>query len=192
MFDQAPELLEAINALRAGRDVERHFETVFRSCYGNVRRYFEKRGIDSQTSSDLAQDVLIVAFKGIHELRDPVAFSGWIFGTARNKLLRHLENKRKSPRQFDDTTPAVADETPSGEHQAIDIEVRTKLRETLEELPPQMRACVKLSIVEELPYQEIAGRLGITESTVKVQIHRARKELAKRLGPLFHVCLWMI
>ncbi|HEY4109165.1 sigma-70 family RNA polymerase sigma factor, partial [Puia sp.] len=51
------------------------------------------------------------------------------------------------------------------------------LQQSLEKLPDQCRLIFHLSRVEQLPYKEIAARLGLSVKTVEVQIGRALKRL---------------
>ena len=58
------------------------------------------------------------------------------------------------------------------------------LREALRGLSPALRTAVLLRDIHELSYQEIAGRLGIAEGTVKSRINRGRAELARQIERL--------
>ena len=51
----------------------------------------------------------------------------------------------------------------------------------IDALPEEFREVVVLSDVEELPYGEIAGLLGIPVGTVKSRLHRARRVLQQAL-----------
>ena len=184
---------ETITALQAGQEVDRHFEAIFRAYHRNVAGYFERSGIGSDQSRDLTQEVFLAVLGNLGSLRNPASFRSWLFGIARNKLLHHLQSRKHEgtePAQDQDKeswTERVPDPGPGALDQALEHERRTKLREALEELPQQMRACVKLSLVEGLDYTEIARRLGLSVNTVKVHLYRARQNLAARLGPLFRV-----
>lgn len=192
MSELTPAHAEAIAALRVGRDVERNFELLFRAWHRNVRAFFERRGLDHQQSSDLAQEVFLTVYTSIGNLREEANFRSWLFGIARFKLMHYLETKGRA--SFSPIEEGPLPETaPSGLDLAIESERRMKLREALEELPQQMRACVKMAVVEDLEYAEIASRLGVSVNSVKVHMHRARKILAERLGPLFqsNISLWI-
>jgi len=62
-------------------------------------------------------------------------------------------------------------------------EMRQKLREAVEELPPIYREVLVLRDLEELNQQETASALGINVALVKVRLHRARMMLQKILAP---------
>ena len=87
----------------------------------------------------------------------------------------------------DKPDPLAAVET--GEKGALDQllerERAERLREAVAQLPDQMRRCVTVRIMEDVPYDVIAARLGISVNTVKVHLHNARKALARKLRPYF-------
>ena len=61
--------------------------------------------------------------------------------------------------------------------------LRDRVDAALAHLPPRLRAVVVLRDVYDLPHEEIAQELGITEAAAKVRLHRARKKLRERLFP---------
>jgi RNA polymerase sigma-70 factor (ECF subfamily) len=60
---------------------------------------------------------------------------------------------------------------------------RQRLVEALAELPDQMRMVVVLRDVYDLPHEEIARELGISQTAAKVRLHRARRKLREQLFP---------
>jgi RNA polymerase sigma-70 factor (ECF subfamily) len=169
-----------ISDLQAGRDVEANAELVFRGYYHNVVSYFRSKGIPDDQCVDLAQDVFLSVFANIRSLRETAAFSGWLFGIARNKLLQFFATH---PRVSTDSETLALEKDPgqTGLEIILEKERRATLRQALEELPQKMRACLKFYVVENLTYAQIAERQQLTVANVKVQIHRARKELMARL-----------
>ena len=55
------------------------------------------------------------------------------------------------------------------------------IQEMIRELPDGYRTVFNLFVFEEMSHKEIAGILGITESTSASQFHRARNMLAKKI-----------
>jgi predicted RNA polymerase sigma factor len=58
---------------------------------------------------------------------------------------------------------------------------RERLVEALADLPDQMRMVVVLRDVYDLPHEEIARELGISQTAAKVRLHRARRRLREQL-----------
>jgi RNA polymerase sigma-70 factor (ECF subfamily) len=75
----------------------------------------------------------------------------------------------------------VADGGRNPEAIAVNAALRRKLAEALQALPPGHRAVVFLREMEGLSTREVARVLNISESNVKMRLHRARLILRKHL-----------
>jgi RNA polymerase sigma-70 factor (ECF subfamily) len=83
-----------------------------------------------------------------------------------------------------DFTPAVLTDWREIPSEALEKkEMRQKLREAVEQLPPIYREVLVLRDLEELNQEETASALGISVTLVKVRLHRARMMLQKLLAP---------
>ncbi len=58
----------------------------------------------------------------------------------------------------------------------------SEVLEALKRLPPRERAVMALFYVLDLPVREVAARLGIAATTVRVHLTRGRRHLAALLG----------
>ncbi|HEV2445761.1 MAG TPA: sigma-70 family RNA polymerase sigma factor [Candidatus Sulfopaludibacter sp.] len=178
-----------IRQLMEGRHVQESFRALFESYYPAVRSYFARRGFSPEDCRDLAQDVFVAVHTGISTLHAEEAFTAWLFSIARHVAARHLERARNPVRsasaasgdpQFDAPSPE-----PSPLGAMLDQEKVEVMRAALEELPDRMRQCVRARLVDELSYREIGERLGISENTVAVHVHRAMKTMRARLRAFF-------
>lgn len=120
---------------------------------------------------DLVQDVFLAALARMHTLRDPAAFAGWLATIARNRAVDHLRGPRD--------TVEVTDEL-----QAPDRADRETFRvlALLRSLPEAYRETLVLRLVEGMTGPEIAARTGLTEGSVRVNLHRGIRLLRERLG----------
>ena len=64
---------------------------------------------------------------------------------------------------------------------AMEAELRTALREAIDQLPGEYRAPLLLRDLEGLSTLEVAEALGLKPATIKSRVHRARLFLRKRL-----------
>jgi RNA polymerase sigma-70 factor, ECF subfamily len=120
---------------------------------------------------DLVQDVFLAVFTRIRELRDPMAFGGWLAAIARNRATDYL---RRSHEQAD--MPA---DLPGGDP----IETDTMaILDVVRKLPDAYRETLLMRLVEGMSGAEIAGRTGLTPASVRVNLHRGMKLLRERLG----------
>jgi RNA polymerase sigma-70 factor (ECF subfamily) len=119
---------------------------------------------------DLVQDVFLSAMQRLTTLRDPQAFGGWLAAIARHRAIDHL---RRAPR----TTPVVGDVPDRGSDHAEAMAVMAVIRN----LPDAYRETLTLRLVEGMTGPEIAARTGLTEGSVRVNLHRGMKLLRERL-----------
>jgi RNA polymerase sigma-70 factor, ECF subfamily len=148
---------------------------------------------NEQEAEDAAQEVMINAFRHLKSFRGDAKFSTWLVTIAMNEARQRLrkakaaqlesldENKEDREGDF---TPAVLTDWREIPSEALEKkEIRQKLREAVEQLPPIYREVLVLRDLEELNQQETASSLGINVTLVKVRLHRARMMLQKMLAP---------
>jgi len=142
-----------------------------------LRGYFGRRSPDQAQVEDLVQETLIA----IHTRRgsyDPVRpFGPWLFAVARYKLVDHWRKRR-------DTVPFDGFEEMFGDGGFEDeVNARLDVGDLLKTLPAKQASAIQATKIEGLSIAETAARDGISESDVKVSVHRGLKALGKRLGP---------
>jgi len=148
---------------------------------------------NDQESEDAAQEVMINAFRYLKNFRGDAKFSTWLVTIAMNEARQRLRkakaaqleslDEEKEDREGD-FTPAVLTDWREIPSEALEKkEMRQKLREAVEQLPPIYREVLVLRDLEELNQEETASALGINVALVKVRLHRARMMLQKMLAP---------
>jgi RNA polymerase sigma-70 factor, ECF subfamily len=148
---------------------------------------------NDQEAEDAAQEVMINAFRHLKSFRGDAKFSTWLVTIAMNEARQRLRKAKaaqlesldegKEDRQGD-FTPAVLTDWREIPSEALEKkEIRQKLREAVEQLPPIYREVLVLRDLEELNQEETASALGINITLVKVRLHRARMMLQKMLAP---------
>jgi RNA polymerase sigma-70 factor (ECF subfamily) len=160
--------------------VRLYWRKVFNIAYKFVGRHDE--------AEDLTQDVFLKLFKSIRTFDRRANFSTWLISVSRNLCIDHY----RSVRREHDTVTHDIDVVTLAQPSTIDsphamLERRDRvalLRTALDKLAPSLRTAVMLRDIQELSYQEIAGRLGVPEGTVKSRINRGRTELARQIARL--------
>lgn len=94
-----------------------------------------------------------------------------------NEALKYLKNAGRISTVPEDRIPDIAD----GEEPEVDDIPQPVLQDMIRQLPDGYRTVFNLFVFEEKSHREIAGMLGITESTSASQFHRARKILADKI-----------
>lgn len=141
-------------------------------------------------AEDIAQEVFVRAFDHYDDLRNSATVGGWLKTVTRNLCLNHLSRYRARWRFFSEMAPhdeessfeqdLPAPELPVGAGASADD--RQILEEALQSLPAAQRVPLVLYHFEEMSYEDIAGRLKISLSKVKTDIHRARAALRRKLS----------
>lgn len=132
-----------------------------------VFRLALKMAARRDTAEDIAQTVLVSAWKKRRELRDPATIKGWL----RTATVRHALNalqRAKATSELPETLAANED-----------AENAMQVARTLEQLSPDHRAILALALGEQLSYREIAETLGIPEGTVSSRLNAAKAAFRK-------------
>jgi RNA polymerase sigma-70 factor (ECF subfamily) len=143
-------------------------------------------------AEDISQEVFLRAYESFDNLRSSPKAGGWLKTVATNLTLNHLTRHRKRWRLFsevfsDDTREEELDAA-AGVFDTVLAELETderraRVERALERLPDHQRIPLVLYHYEEMPYQDIAHRLGISLAKVKTDILRGRVAMAGLLAP---------
>ena len=138
---------------------------------------------DPALAEDLAQETFVKAFRSLAAFDPTRRLSSWLFRIAHNTALDAL--RRVGPHVVplsstpgDSSEPVAPREPDQVERQALGKAIDAALAQ----LRPDQRAAVALRYEEGLPFDEIGQVLGIPEATARSHVHRARKELSRRLS----------
>jgi RNA polymerase sigma-70 factor (ECF subfamily) len=146
---------------------------------------------DDRQAEDIAQEVFLKAYENFDQLRTSSSAGGWLKTVSRNLSLNHIFRYRRRWRMFsemrredsEEDEPEVEFAVPDDVIAGVDADVRHGLVEdALQHLPERQRLPLVLYHFEELSYEEIAERLGVSLAKVKTDIFRARAALAKLLA----------
>ncbi len=136
---------------------------------------------NEEDARDVVQDAYLRAYKGLKRFRGDAQFTTWMYRITAN-CANTLMGKRNKHRH-DELPDTLADDDherdPAAHADAMAL--RADLADALRELSPKLRAVVLLRDVYELPHEDIAAELGISETAAKVRLHRARLQLKDRL-----------
>ena len=148
---------------------------------------------NEQEAEDAAQEVMINAFRHLKSFRGDAKFSTWLVTIAMNEARQRLRKAKAAQLESldeekevheGDFTPAVLTDWREIPSEALEKkEMRQRLREAVEQLPPIYREVLVLRDLEEMNQEETARALGINITVVKVRLHRARMMLQKLLAP---------
>jgi RNA polymerase sigma-70 factor (ECF subfamily) len=140
---------------------------------------------DRGEAEDVAQEVMLRAWRGIDHFRGRSSYFTWLYRIAVNEANRALEKQARRPVGVslgpdELQLPAPAADEPS--RQAEASELRMALGQALAELPPPLRTAIVLRDVEGLSTQEAAEIAGVGEAAFKSRLHQARLRVRAAVG----------
>lgn len=122
---------------------------------------------NTHDACDVVSDTVLDAFCTIGKLKDEKAFRGWIMRILSAKI------KRKQREYFVDTVELTESVEPAVE---FNCEM-SELKHAMDNLDPQSRLCLSMSVIEGYTGDEISQICGINANTVRSLISRAKKKL---------------
>lgn len=139
---------------------------------GICRRY-----AGQQNAEDVMQDSFVRVFQYLAQYRNEGSFEGWIRRVCVNTCIRHLEKaKRLTVDYYGDGLPDHAIEP-----NVISQMSANELMALIDKIPDGYRTVFNLSAIEGYQHKEIAGLLGIEESSSRSQLTKARKYIQRSL-----------
>ncbi len=185
-FALDPALLQAVQKLRAGLDVDESFAKIEGSLRPRLKGYFRAHHFSPEDADDLVQRTFARVYLGIRQLEHGEKFLAWLFVIARNVRCTAVEQQQRE-RQVMAGGIELAENVPDTRpaswlfDQQLDQKRIEELRAAIEELPAQQRQCLLLRVRDELPYSEIAELLRLSVNTVRNHLAEAKKNLRRSL-----------
>jgi RNA polymerase sigma-70 factor, ECF subfamily len=150
---------------------------------------------DAAEAEDVAQTVFLRAFERFAFVTCMESPGGWLKTVATNLCLNHLTRYRGRWRSLSDpdapadeprsrSRPVPASPSPSPLAVLETADRAARLERALRLLPDHQRVPLVLFHFEDMSYQDIATRLGVSVAKVKIDIHRGRERLRKELSAL--------
>ena len=130
-------------------------------------------------AEDALQEAFISAFHNLHLYRADAAFGAWLKRIVVNKAINVVKKRRHELIPEDDQWDVAQPEDPTPYREELTVD---KVRQAVDRLPDGYRAVLSLYLLEGYDHEEIAGILGITESTSKSQLNRAKTKLKEILN----------
>ncbi len=163
--------------------VESYRSMVVNTCFGLLH--------NTDDAEDVAQDVFIEVFRSVENFRADSKISTWLYRIAVNRSLNFIRDnkKRKRVQWFDDVVESKKETLNQLNQQSADdpeseLENSQRaliLHEAVDSLPENQRVAFTLNKYEDLAYKEISEVMNLSVSSVESLIHRAKKNLQKKL-----------
>lgn len=137
-----------------------------------LRAYYGRRLRQSADAEDLVQETLIAIHTKRQTYDTSLPFTAWLHAIARYKLIDHFRRgKLRRTLPIEDADSVIAEENHDAAEAARDVE------QLLATLPAGRRDLIRQVKIEGLSTAEAAAQTGLSESAVKVNVHRSMKKL---------------
>lgn len=154
-----------------------------------VLLFLARRTVDPAVAADLAAETFAQAFVSWPRLRgrSEEEVQGWLFLVARRQLSRYLRRgrvERRALQRLGIRLPVLhEDDVAAIEERAGLADLRAVLGVELARLSVEQREALRLRVVEERSYAEVARVLGVSEQAVRARVSRGLRALAAALEP---------
>jgi RNA polymerase sigma-70 factor (ECF subfamily) len=167
--DAARDEARLVTALRAGDQsaFARFVADYQNAVYGLALRLVR----DREDARDIAQEVLLKAFRRIPESEGELHLWAWLYRVTANACWDHLRAARRRPVTSHELREESLPPSTDGEAQA---ELAYLFSASLETLPPRQQAALLLKDVHGLSHSDIAATLDISRGSSEVLLFRAR------------------
>jgi RNA polymerase sigma-70 factor (ECF subfamily) len=167
----------SVDAARDGDTASMH--SILAAGIPKLVAFYRGLGLSVSDAEDAAADACEAVVKYLPRLRDPVTFEAWFWKVARNKFHDYLRRKqRPDPKPDSGLALGIPEEglILQADHEAV--------RRAFEQLRLRDRELLWMRDVVGLRYADMAGRLRLSEGSIRIAVMRARRRLEQELGEL--------
>jgi RNA polymerase sigma-70 factor, ECF subfamily len=162
---------------------EQRFINLINEHQGLVHKVCIMYENDKDARNDLFQEIVLQLWKSFHTFRGEAKISTWMYRIALNTAISgYRKNTRNVKTEDLREFHFNISENVSGNEREEDFQ---KLQWAIRQLSEVERAMIMMAL-EEVPYEEIAETIGITQNNVRVRMNRIREKLRKLMTAESH------
>lgn len=168
--------------LARSRASPRAFGDFYEQLSPQVLRFFARKTRDPHRAFDLTAETFAKAFEhrqGFRGATDEQA-AAWLWTIARNELARYERSKSvelAAVQRLGLERTVSDEELRQVDHLIAVEELRDQLRHAVAVLPDEQQEVLRLRFIDELSYEEMAARLGVSNEVVRTRTSRALRAL---------------
>ena len=161
---------------------EHHSRFIYKFIYAMIS--------EKSMAEEMTQETFLAAYKSIHNLRGEAQLRTWLCGIAKNVVYKSLRVRRKegtnSGEEIESLRTADNKNLPP-DREFMSRELNHLIRSALARLDPDKRLVFTLKELQHLSYKEISDITGSAIPKLKTDLHRAKIEMRRALGPYLEV-----
>jgi RNA polymerase sigma factor (sigma-70 family) len=171
-------------SLRQARQQPSAFTAFYAAHSRQLLAFFARRTFDVEVARDLTAETFAQAFEHRRRFRGSTdaEAAGWLYGIARHQLSRYARKgaaERKAVDRLGIQVPTVSE---ADYKRIVELaglaEMRERVAAAFSGLSGDQRDALRLRVIDERPYPEVADALGISEQTARARVSRALRGLA--------------
>ncbi|WP_338768426.1 sigma-70 family RNA polymerase sigma factor [Bernardetia sp. ABR2-2B] len=159
-------------------------EALYRLYAGKVMTTCIRYAKSREEAEDMLQEVFLIIFKKINQVKKFEALGGWIRQVAVHKAIDIYHKQKKHFGHLSDEALMYESDT---KDTALDMLSAEELIKLIRELPQGYRVVFNLYIIEGYKHEDIGKLLGISESTSRSQLTKAKQALRKILATNYKI-----
>jgi len=180
----SPGEIEALLVRIAQRD-QAAFRLLYEQFARRIYAFLLHRFQQESLAEEVVSDTLLHVWNSPQSFRGESAFSTWLLGIARFKMLQRLRQRGPAADEMadEDIEDLVVAETGPDDVAAM-RQRQEGVRECLDKLPPEHRECIHLAYYEGWTLEEISAQMSVKKETVGTRLFYARKRIRACLSAL--------
>lgn len=167
---------DIVKKIRHGKEKEL-FSLLFNRYYSKVLDKCYSLTHNRDLSEELAGDILSKAYEKLDSYRGNSSFSSWLYSVTYNHCIDYLREKKKlhyPEWNSSNELPEIVDEAYDDDSEEMSYDLLMSL---LNRLHTEEKALIMMRYFDEMPLQQIAEALRVTESAAKMRLKRAKARL---------------
>jgi RNA polymerase sigma-70 factor, ECF subfamily len=158
---------------------EKNFISLINQHQGLIHKVCVMYENDPDVRNDLFQEIVLQLWKSFSSFRGESKISTWMYRIALNTAISGFRKRKRLVRTEDLKDMHFNISDAAGDDHEENFQ---KLQWAIRQLSEIERAMVMMAL-EEIPYEEIAETVGITQNNVRVRMNRIREKLKKLMCP---------
>ena len=180
---------QLLQRLSAGE--EQAFKELYDHYAPSLISFAAARLVSLDEASDIVHDLFVHLWQDRQNINIRISFRAYLFAATRYRIIDHIRKNSTQKKYAEQIARMPVHTEEEAENKLFEKELRERLDEAINQLPPRTKEVFCLSRFEHLTTKEIAERLTLSEQTVKNQLTTALSKLRVLLGKLSFLLWWL-
>lgn len=157
---------------------EKSFINLINEHQGLIHKVCILYETDRDARNDLFQEIVLQLWRSFHTFRGEAKITTWMYRIALNTAISGLRKQKRSlnTEELEERHFNITDNNTDNTEENIQ-----KLHRCIRQLSEIERAMIMMAL-DEVPYEEIAETIGITQNNVRVRMNRIREKLRRLMN----------